>query len=90
MMQTDGLNILLAWLCFGILLAVLAWLLLRSGQDDALSSIARPDPDQASRRPGEETARQILADAARLDSPRPDPARAGGPAEPAQEHREAG
>jgi hypothetical protein len=42
MTQTDGLNILLAWAGFLILLGVLAWLLLRSGQDDALSSIGRP------------------------------------------------
>jgi hypothetical protein len=36
-----------AWVLFGVLLAVLAWLLLRSGQDDALSSISRPAPDDA-------------------------------------------
>jgi hypothetical protein len=47
MTRTGGLNILLAWVFFGILLAVLAWLLLRSGQDDALSAVARPGPDDA-------------------------------------------
>jgi hypothetical protein len=52
MIQTDGLNILLAWVFFGILLVLLAWLLLRSGQDDALSSISRPDPDDAGPRAG--------------------------------------
>ena len=47
MIQTGGLNIVLAWVLFGVLMAVLAWLLLRSGQDDALSSISRPDRDAA-------------------------------------------
>ena len=56
MIQTGGLNIVLAWVLFGVLLAVLAWLLLRSGQDDALSSISRPDPDDAHPRPGREPA----------------------------------
>lgn len=41
-MQTGGLNTILAWVLFGILLAVLAWLLLRSGRNDALSPVVRP------------------------------------------------
>jgi hypothetical protein len=47
MMQTDGLNFLLAWVFFGILVAVLAWLLLRSGRDDALSPVVHSWRDDA-------------------------------------------
>jgi hypothetical protein len=42
MMRFGGINIILAWVFFGILLAVLAWLLLRSGRNDSLSPVVRP------------------------------------------------
>ncbi|HET9654400.1 MAG TPA: hypothetical protein VFP72_03545 [Kineosporiaceae bacterium] len=46
MIETDGLDLLLGWGIFLGLLAVLAWLLLRSGQNDALSSIGKPPAEQ--------------------------------------------
>jgi hypothetical protein len=50
MTQTGGLTVLLAWAIFGVIMAVLAYLLLRD-EKDPLEDAAAPTADQLPRPP---------------------------------------